>query len=633
MKQVIYFLICIFLTLNINSQTNSHENKSTKLENPITEAYIIKHLSTESPKLILTPAIELQLKQKLKTDPTLQHYYGFLKEESERILTLPLIKHELLGFRMGAGREATRRFGTLCMVYRIDKNPKILSRINSELLAICAFEDWNHQHYLDTAQLSFGVALAIDWTGFALPKETIALAKKALIEKGILPSYNENGVRMGWVNGTNNWNTVCHGGMIAASLAIADVDPALAAKTISRALDKLPNSLEGYAPDGVYPEGPFYWRFGTSFAVLASNVLTTALGSDFGISNTPGFMETADYRLQVTAPSGECFNYADSDGKTDGEAAAVLAWFAAKTGNGNYINKQFFENPRDESLRLEGEDALIPQDEGRLAGVSLVWLSQCNYKKETEIPLEWLGKSKNPLAIFRGGKEDKGNFYLAVKGGTALISHGNMDAGTFILELNNVRWVVDPGNQSYYLLNKINFDLANSKQDGARWSLLTKNNFGHSTITVNDELFKVIGNAAIIDFKKGEKPEVTIDMSSVYGDNLNSSTRRFVKESNKSVLIEDHFEINKNTKYITWQLITVADVIPVKNGAILKQDGKELKLDILSPEDLNVSIVSLFPAPLEIDKQIKNLKRIEIRVPANVIQESKGLLKVRLSAQ
>ena len=33
--------------------------------------------------------------------------------------------------------------------------------------------------------------------------------------------------------------------------------------------------------------------------------------------------------------------------------------------------------------------------------------------------------------------------------------HGNMDAGTFVFELNGVRWVVDPGNQSYYPLNKI----------------------------------------------------------------------------------------------------------------------------------------------------------------------------------
>jgi len=58
---------------------------------------------------------------------------------------------------------------------------------------------------------------------------------------------------MGWIKGTNIWNSVCHGGMVAASLAIADIDSELAAKTISRALKNLPNSLQEYAPDGIYP--------------------------------------------------------------------------------------------------------------------------------------------------------------------------------------------------------------------------------------------------------------------------------------------------------------------------------------------------------------------------------------------
>ena len=49
-------------------------------------------------------------------------------------------------------------------------------------------------------------------------------------------------------------NQVCNGGMIAASIAIADKDPQLAAKTISRSLDGMPYALQEYFPDGVYPE-------------------------------------------------------------------------------------------------------------------------------------------------------------------------------------------------------------------------------------------------------------------------------------------------------------------------------------------------------------------------------------------
>src|SRR3546814_7782221 len=72
-----------------------------------------------------------------------------------------------------------------------------------------------------------------------------------------------------------------------------------------------------------------------------------------------------------------------------------------------------------------------------------------------------------------------------------------MDGGSFVFELDGVRWVVDPGNQSYNELEKTWFNLWGSCQDCERWTLLTKNNFGHSTISVNGELHRVDGMATI----------------------------------------------------------------------------------------------------------------------------------------
>jgi hypothetical protein len=404
--------------------------------------------------------------------------------------------------------------------------------------------------------------------------------------------------------------------MVAASLAIADVDPELAAKTISRALDKLPNSLQEYAPDGIYPEGPTYWGYGTSYSVVASSVLTTSFGTDFGISASPGFMESVKFLLQVTAPSGYFFNFADSGDEKGGNQSVTMAWFAAQTGDALYFDRDFFQNPN---------------DAGRFAGLALIWLSQFEEKKRSELESEWHGNGANPVAIFRGGGDDPGQFFLGVKGGKAHLSHGNMDAGTFVFDLDGIRWVMDPGNQRYYLLNRIGFNLAGHCQECPRWTLLTKKNQGHSTITINDERFDVDGHAPIIAFNKGEEPEVTIDLTNLYHENLNSLKRRFVKESNRSVLIEDQFEINQATNMITWGLMTVAEVVPVKGGAVLRQEGKELHLTILSPEKLEISVISLDPPPLEIDKTIEGLKRIEIRIPAYTVSANRGMLKVRLA--
>lgn len=599
------------------AQTITHELPN--LDNPISADYIKKNISKRSPRLILTPRIEKNLKKKLKSDPQVQNYYKYLQNESVKILEEPMLERELTGFRLlSISRRMVERMGVLCMVYRVDGDPEILKRIDQELQAVCAFSDWNPQHFLDVAEMSFAVALALDWVGKDLPAETVEVAKSSLIEKGIKPSFNESGRRMFWINSSNNWNAVCHGGMIAASLAIAEEDPELAAKTISRALEKLPNSLKEYGPDGVYPEGPTYWGYGTSYSVLASEMLTTALGTDFGIAESPGFMESANFRLQATAPSGEFFNFADSDGRKGGHGSVLLTWFAARTGDAIYLDKTFLGNP---------------VKAGRLAGPGFVWLTQFEQTRSGDLPLAWHGNGRNPVAFFRGGKEDAGDFYLAVKGGSANISHGNMDAGTFIFELNGVRWVIDPGNQPYYPLNRIGFNLSGHCQDCPRWTLLTKRNTGHSTLTVNDARFLVTAFAPITDFNTDGRPEVTIDMTEIYGGNLTSLKRKFMKESNKSFLIEDQIETNDSTRNITWALMTVAQVTQVNDGAVLHQDGKKLKLTILSPEELEFSVISLDPPPLEIDKTIKNLKRIEIRVPAYLFSNGKGQIRVRLSGE
>ena len=119
------------------------------------------------------------------------------------------------------------------------------------------------------------------------------------------------------------------------------------------------------------------------------------------------------------------------------------------------------------------------------------------------------------------------------------MNHGNMDGGSFIFELNDERWVIDPGNQSYNDLEKEGFDLWNKSQDSQRWTLLNKGNFGHSTLTVNDELHVVDGKATIIYFIEGEQPQVTFDLTPTFEGQLKSAKRTFTKDSDVSLIIED----------------------------------------------------------------------------------------------
>src|SRR5205814_1950681 len=83
-------------------------------------------------------------------------------------------------------------------------------------------------------------------------------------------------------------------GVSRAALAAWEDDPPLAAKTVRRAVELVPqHAMKVYDPDGVYPEGPGYWEYGTSYNVLMIEALRSALGSDFGIASAPGFRQTA----------------------------------------------------------------------------------------------------------------------------------------------------------------------------------------------------------------------------------------------------------------------------------------------------------------------------------------------------
>jgi hypothetical protein len=52
----------------------------------------------------------------------------------------------------------------------------------------------------------------------------------------------------------------------------------------------------------------------------------------------------------------------------------------------------------------------------------------------------------------------------------------------------------------------------------------------------------------------------------------------------------------------------------------------------MSPKKVQVTTVLLDPPPLKIDREIKGMKRIEIKIPANVFPDKKATIEVRLSS-
>ena len=628
-----FFLFLISLILiNCNGEAVEKNKKSVaEISNPFTPEYLTKNLRKESPRLVLNAEIDKILRNKLNSDPVVQNIYQTIKLNADQVLQKPFLERIKIGKRLlSVSREMLYRINMLGMVYYIEKDPKILERIDGEVKAVCQFSDWNPSHYLDVGEMSMAVAFALDWTTGDLPESTIELALNALIEKGIKPSYNkESRSNTWWINGNNNWNQVCNGGMIAASIAIAERDPELAATTIRRSIDGFPHALDEYGPDGVYPEGSTYWGYGTVFSVVTNAMLESAFGTDFGLGNYPAFKESAIFRVLMNTPSGWYYNFADCGDKRSENGDITLAWFASKSGD-----ELFFE--RNRLLRSPSEIGKLR----RLDGAGLVWLAQYEKKLYSDLPSAWKGEGSNPVAVFTGGSSDPYGYYFGGKGGSGTVNHGNMDAGSFIFELNGIRWVFDPGNQNYNDLEKEGFDLWNKSQDSQRWTLLNKGNFGHSTLSVNDQLHIVDGKATIADFKEGENPQVTFDLTPTFKGQLKSADRTFTKDSSVSLVIEDKIEIDEMTEIVTWQLITTLDVEITPEGATIYKSEyssvtpvKKLYVENISHPKIQMNVVSLDPPPLALDRRVKGLKRIELKIPSSNIEGKNLNIKVRLRGQ
>jgi hypothetical protein len=169
-----------------------------------------------------------------------------------------------------------------------------------------------------------------------------------------------------------------------------------------------------------------------------------------------------------------------------------------------------------------------------------------------------------------------------------------------------------------------------TEQDSARWSLISKNNFGHSALTVNDAWHLVEGMVEIEAFDP-EGRRARLDLTPLFGENVERASRTFRVLDDRSVEIRDHIEVNESTRRIRWQMTTQSDLLETEEGLLLQQDGESLRLTVVAPEGLRASVKSLELPEHPMDKTLPNLKRIDLVVPAHLAQDGVVEIVVRLS--
>jgi len=381
------------------------------------------------------------LPQQITDDPVSRQIVAVVKNSAERLLDeAPVAYVDTGAFWHGPMRQAQGRILSLAMTYRLTGDARFLDRAKLEMRTMAELPHWYPQHFLDTAEGALGMAVGLDWLHAALTPAEREQFAAALVEKALTPSLRVADEKS-WVSGTNNWTAVCHGGLVVAALAVAEREPALAKQIVDRALAHMSRYAELYAPVGAYSEGPDYWAYGTTFYALLAESLRTALGTTAGLERAPGFLHTADYTLQMTAPSGLLYNFGDNGSGLGYEP--VMFWFARELRRGDLTEREIINL----KTLADAIAAGAPRsDASRMLALALIWRDPSLKPTPAAAPLAWWSEGgSQPQAVLRSGWNDPRATFVGIKAGRADDSHAHMDIGSFVLEADGVRWAVDLG--------------------------------------------------------------------------------------------------------------------------------------------------------------------------------------------
>lgn len=527
----------------------------------------------DHPRLLLPKGAEKKLLKQINRDEVWKEIHTATLGEADRIITLPVNERIKTGMRLLAvSRENLRRIFILSYAYRMTGQEKYLVRAEQEMLKAASFSDWNPSHFLDVGEMTMALGVGYDWLYPALSEASRRTIREAIVEKGFKPSYD---TAYNWfVDAEHNWNQVCNGGLAFGAIAVAESEPEWAQKIIDRAIDKVRLPMRHYAPDGAYPEGPGYWGYGTLFNVLLIGGLESTFGTDYGLSQMPGFMQTGTYEMQMVSPLIKHFNYMDNS--YEPESSSAPFWFYSKTQDPSVLYQQVAILQRDTAKKYL-KDRVLP--------AMLIWGAGAPMGKAVA-PQEtfWSGRGNTPVCIMRSGWGDPNDRFVGVKLGSPSINHGHMDVGSFVFEADGIRWAIDLGSEDYNTTETRGVDLWNMDQQSQRWDVFRYNNRSHNTLTFNDKLQRVNGSAQIIASDSATACRfVKTDLTPVYAGQVDKAERTISLIDNDYLLIEDEITAGKNYTRMRWTLMTRATPkILSDNTVMLEQDGKKCLLKVES---------------------------------------------------
>ncbi|MEN6426880.1 MAG: heparinase II/III family protein, partial [Phycisphaerales bacterium] len=554
---------------------------------------LLSTLDAHHPRLMLKDADIGWLRASYSEDPALQKCVLDVRKDANDCLDRPPLVHRLEGPRLlSVSRDCLRRIYSLAMAYRWTGEERYAAMAKENLLQVCAFKDWNPSHFLDTAEMSHAVGVGYDWLYDYLDPATRDLIRAALIEKGLKPGLEIYAKDGWWVRSEHNWNQVCNGGMIAGALAIAETDPNYAERIIPAAIKSLPLAIKSYGPDGAWGEGPGYWSYATHYTAYGLTALDTALGSTFGLVEVDGLWKAGSFPVYTTGPTGLFLNFADVGERSSRRPMPCMFWLA-----------RTFNNP----LYAYSEHEQIAERSASAA--HLVWYCARPPARAIRKQLDAYFRGPVEVVTLRSAWNDPNALFAGIKAGYNQVNHGHLDLGNFEMDALGVRWARDLGSENYNLPG-----YWASGRGGQRWSYYRLNSASHNVVTLGGRDQDPLAKSSIAKAEiNGSRPVVVVELTDAY-DDLATSARRGLTmiEDRRAVLVQDEFEI-KTPCELAWGMTTDAEIeIKETTVAVLKLNGRELTVRLLSPQNGGLTMESAEQEPPQ--RKNEGVRRLMVKL-------------------
>ena len=512
------------------------------------------------PRLWLPKSTEPAVREKLAKDPLAASLQAIVMTEAGKVLKARTCRYEIPdGKRLLAeSRLALHNILHTGWAWRFSGDEKFRLRTIAELEAACALKDWNPSHFLDTAEMATAVAVGYDWLYQTLTPDQRAMCEKAIIDKALRPAkavYDKGGW---WSEPRNNWSQVCGSGIALAAAALAGSDQSLSAELFDRGLSLVEKCADFYSPDGMYPEGPGYWHYGTDYHIM---LLAACESLDQPWKENSLMRKAGNSIIQLTGPTRLPFNFADGGNSLE-KSSPAQCWLAA-----HFKDRAQAQNVRDLISR-----ALLEDRDPGFSPLTLLWLPEAPQVGEMP-PLAAVFNGEQAVATFRTAWEPAATF-IGIKGGTPAASHGHMDVGSFVYDAHGVRWIHDLGKENYNLPDYFG---------GKRWTYFRLQNRSHNTLEINRELQNAQAKPCplISSNLTGNPLSASFDLSEAYSNSAGKIIRSLRFDTLTGVAtLED--EITAPAGTVVWRAFTDADAKVQGDQVILRKNGSQITLKRMS---------------------------------------------------